>query len=74
MRDLRRYARQTNLRLVAGIVILVFTLGLGLIYAFYGPGGALTGLVCLAGAFVPVLLVWASLWAIDRFVRRVNRD
>jgi TM2 domain-containing membrane protein YozV len=74
MRDLRRYARQTNVRLVAGIIILVFTLGLGLIYSIYGAGGAITGLVCLAGAFVPVLLVWAFLWAIDRFVRRVNED
>lgn len=74
MRDLRRYARQTNLRLVAGIIVLVFTLGLGLIYVFYGAGGALTGLVCLAGAFVPVLLISAALWAIDRFVRRMNED
>ncbi|HUF37555.1 MAG TPA: hypothetical protein VMN57_03440 [Anaerolineales bacterium] len=74
MRDLRRYARETDLRLVAGLIFLVFFVGLGLIYIFYGPGGAVTGLVCLLSAFVPFLLITATLWALDRFVRHANRD
>ena len=74
MRDLRRYARKTNASLLAGIITLVFVVGLGLIYVFYGPGGAITGFVCLLAVFVPVLLIVGLLWAMDRFVARVNRD
>lgn len=74
MRDLRRYARQTNARLVAGALLLVFVVGLGLIYAFYGPGGALTGFLCLLAAVVPILLIAGILWAMERFVRNANED
>jgi hypothetical protein len=74
MRDLRRYARQTNARLLAGSFLLVFVVGLGLSYVFYGPGGALTGLACLLAAMLPVALIAGALWAMDRFVRRMNED
>jgi TM2 domain-containing membrane protein YozV len=74
MRDLRRYARQTNARLLAGLFALVFIVGLGLIYIFYGPGGAVTGLVCLLAALAPVLLIGLALWVMDRVVRRANED
>ena len=74
MRDLRKFARQTNLRLVAGGILLVFTVGLGMIYAFYGPRSAMLGLVCLVGALVPVLLVILFLWVIEKIVRKANQD
>ena len=74
MRDLRRYARQTNARMLAGLFALVFIVGLGLIYIFYGPGGAVTGLVCLLVALAPVLLIGLALWVMDRVVRRGNED
>ena len=74
VRDLRRYARQTDARLIAGIVVLLLTVGLGLIYIFYGPGGAITGLGCLLAFIVPVILIAALLWAMERFVKRMNGD
>lgn len=69
-RDLRQYARQTNLRLVLGFILLLFLVGDGLIYLFYGKGAALIGLLCLVGAMVPVALIVAALWAIDWIARR----
>ena len=37
-RDLRKYGRQTNIRLVAGALLLLFVIGDGLIYLIYGSG------------------------------------
>ncbi len=69
-RDLRHYARQTNLRLLIGFILVLFIIGDGLIYLFYGRGAALMGLVCLLGAVVPVGLIMLSLWIIDWVVKR----
>ena len=74
MRDLREYARKTNLRLVAGTMALVLTVGLGLIAVFYGPGGALTGLVCVLAMAAPVSLIVLFLWGLEQLVRRGRRD
>ena len=71
-RDLRAYARQTNVRLAAGAILLLFGVGLALIYLIYGPGAAVTGLLCLLGALVPIALILIALYGIDWIVRRVN--
>ena len=57
MRDLRKFARQTQNRLVIGLFLLVATVGVGLIYVLYGQNAALLGLLCLAGVTVPILLI-----------------
>ena len=57
MRDLRKFARQTQNRLVIGLFLLVATVGIGLIYVLYGQNAALLGLLCLAGVTVPILLI-----------------
>ena len=59
-------------RLVFGFLVLVFLVGDGLIYIFYGKGAALVGLVCLLGALIPVGLVVLFLWITDRLVK--NRE
>ena len=64
-RDLRHYARQTNIRILAGFILLLFIVGDGLIYLFFGQGAALMGLVCLLGGLSPILLILAALWVID---------
>ena len=74
MRDLRKYARQTNARLIGGGLLLLVLVGLGLIYGFYGPGGAVTGLVCILAGLAPVALIAAALWGLEKFVRRVNEE
>lgn len=57
-RDLRRYGKQTMIRLLFGGIVILFLVGDGLIYLFYGPEAALMGLICLAGGLAPLLLVW----------------
>ena len=53
-RDLRRYARQTNFRLIVGFILFLFIVGDGLIYLIFGRGAALMGLLCLVGVSVPL--------------------
>ncbi len=73
-RDLRRYTRQTRVRLLLGMFVLVFLVGEGLIYFFYGREAALMGLICLLGALVPVGLIIAALAVMDWIVKRANPD
>ncbi len=73
-RDLRKYARQTNIRLIIGGLLVLFIVGDGLIYLFYGPGAALTGLLCLLGGLVPIILIIFFLLLIDWVVKRANRE
>jgi hypothetical protein len=72
-RDLRQYARQTNVQLAVGAFLLVFVLGLGLIYLIYGPAAALSGLLCLLGSLVPIGLILLALYGIDWIVKRENK-
>jgi hypothetical protein len=74
IRDLRKYARQTGVRLTAGALLLLFIVGDGLIYLLYGAGPALMGLVCLLGGLVPVVLVILILILLDWITKRANPD
>lgn len=71
-RDLRAYARQTNVRLAIGAFVLLFMVGLGLIFVIYGPGAAGIGLLCLLGALVPIGLIFTFLYGIDWFLGRAR--
>lgn len=73
-RDLRRYSRETNVRLIAGGILLLFIIGDGLIYVVYGQNAALSGLVCLFVGFFPLVLIYLSLVAMGWIAGRVNRD
>ncbi len=57
MKDLREYSKQTNVRLILGAFILLFVVGVGLIWLFYGEGAAGLGLTCLIAAIFPVILI-----------------
>ena len=72
-RDLRRYARQTNTRLLAGGILILFLVGDGLIYLFYGPRAAVMGLLCLVAGLAPLLLIWLFLAGMEWIVKRANR-
>jgi hypothetical protein len=67
-RDLRKYTRNTQVRLIAGFLVLVFLVGDGLIYVFYGKGAALVGLVCILGALLPVGIIVLFLWITEKIV------
>ena len=73
-RDLRKYARQTNVRLGFGMVFLLFVVGIALIYYFYGKSAALLGLLCLAGALIPISLIAIALWVLEWIQKRANRS
>jgi hypothetical protein len=73
IRDLRRYAQQTHTRLFIGGILLLFLVGDGLIYIFYGRGAATLGFVCLLAGLAPILLIWLALTLLDWIVRRANR-
>ena len=68
-RDLRQYMKQTETRLIIGFLLLVFLVGDGLIFYFYGPGAGLMALVCPGGMLVPVLLVVFFLWIAEKVVK-----
>ncbi len=57
MRDLREYSRQTNVRLALGAFILLFIVGVGLIWLIYGGNAAGLALTCLLAALFPVILI-----------------
>jgi hypothetical protein len=71
-RDLRNYSRQTTTRLVIGGVLLLFLVGDGLIYFFYGQKAAVMGMVCLLLGLAPLVLVGLALWAIEWIARRTT--
>jgi hypothetical protein len=71
-RDLRNYSRQTTTRLVIGGVLLLFLVGDGLIYFFYGQKAAVMGMVCLLLGLAPLVLIGLALWAIEWIARRTT--
>ena len=74
MRDLRKYTRQTNIRLIAGALLLLFIVGNGLIYLIYGPSAALMGLLCIFAGLTPLVLVLFAILIMDWIAKRVDRD
>ncbi len=73
-RDLRKYANQTFVSLIVGALLVLFIVGDGLIYLFYGQGAALTGLLCLVGGMAPIVLIYLFFLLLDWVVKRANRE
>ena len=73
-RDLRKYMRDTNTRIVIGAILLLFIAGLGLIWLIYGFGAAVTGFLCILAAFMPIGLIFLVLFGMDWIVKRANPD
>ena len=72
--DLRRYNRQTNFRLIIGALIVIFVVGDGLIYLFYGFNAALTGLMCMGTGLIPIGLTILALELLGWLARKIDRD
>ncbi|MQC26675.1 MAG: hypothetical protein DWG76_04385 [Chloroflexi bacterium] len=68
--DLRRYAGQTNRRLLLGFFVILFLVGDGLIWWRYGWPAALTGVVCLLGGIALLALIAGLFWIMDILVKR----
>ena len=73
-RDLRRYSRQTNFRLILGGILLLYLVGDGLIYWIYGSGAALMGLLCLTAGLAPLLLIILILGVMEWIVKRADQE
>lgn len=73
-RDLRKYVKDTNARILIGAILLLFVVGIVLIWVVYGFGAAVTGFLCLLGALVPIALIFLALFGLDWIVKRANRD
>ncbi len=73
-RDLRRYHRQTTVRLIAGGLILLYIIGDGLIYLLYGKDAALTGLLCITLGLLPMVLIWLALQMVEWVVHRADQE
>ena len=71
-RDLRKYSKETNIRLALGAFLLLLVVGVGLIWAIYGQGAAGMGFVCLLAALAPVILILAVFLAIEWILRRAR--
>lgn len=71
-RDLRDYAKNTNVRLGAGAFVLFFVIGTALIYLIYGPGAAVFGLMCFLGGLIPIALIFLALFGIDWIVKHAR--
>ncbi|HJS20226.1 MAG TPA: hypothetical protein VJ785_15875 [Anaerolineales bacterium] len=71
-KDLRKYSRDTNIRLALGAFILLFIVGLGLIWIIYGEGAAGMGLVCLLAALFPIILILVIFLAIEWALKRAR--
>ena len=72
MKDLREYSKQTNVRLVLGAFILLFVVGVGLIWLIYGEGAAGLGFTCLLAAMFPVILILFVFIAIEWIVKHAR--
>ena len=72
MKDLREYSKQTGVRLVLGAFILLFVVGVGLIWVIYGGGAAGMGLTCLLAALFPVIIILSVFVAIDWILKRAR--
>ena len=72
-RNLRDYAKQTDRRLIIGALALLFLVGGGLIWYFYGAGGAGLGVVCLLAGLLPVALIIGIFFIMDWILKRAGR-
>jgi hypothetical protein len=72
MRDLRRYAKQTNARLAAGFILLLFLVGDGLVFYFFGSRAAVSGLICIFAGLSPVVLIWLVLKIVEWIARQAD--
>ncbi len=70
MRDLRKYAQQTLIRLVIGGLIVIVIVAEILIAIFYGREAAIAGAVCLAIGLMPLLLTWLFLVGLEWIVKK----
>jgi multisubunit Na+/H+ antiporter MnhB subunit len=72
VRDLREYSKQTNIRLALGAFLLLFVVGVGLIWLIYGGNAAGMAFTCLLAALFPVILILAIFLGIEWILKHAR--
>lgn len=72
-RDLRRYARATQFRLILGGLLILLVVGNGLIRWIYGASALRMSLLCSLAGLAPIILIVLWLWVMERIVERNRR-
>ena len=65
--DLRQYTRSQEGRLIIAFFLLLYIIGGGLIWFFYGLGGTLLAFLCMTGGLVTVGLLYGVMWVIGKW-------
>lgn len=72
--DLKNYMNQTKIRLIVGSILIIFVVGDGLIFLFWGKNAAIFGFICLLAGIIPVGLIIAILWIFEWVVKRAKQE
>jgi predicted membrane protein len=72
--DLRKYQRQTTIRLIIGGILLLYIVGGGLIYLIYGRNAALSGIFCLLLGMIPLAAIMLFFLVIEWIVKRYRDE
>jgi hypothetical protein len=72
LKDLREYARRTNIRLALGAFVLLFVVGVALIWMIYGGNAAGMAFTCLLAALFPVILIVGVFLAIEWILKHAG--
>lgn len=72
MTNLKKYDNQTITRLIIGGILIIFIIGDGLIYLFYGIEAAGMGLLCLGVGLLPMGLIILVILLMDWIVKRAK--
>ncbi|MCE1255302.1 MAG: hypothetical protein LWX83_17360 [Anaerolineae bacterium] len=72
--DPNKYARNTNLQLIIGGILILFIVGEGLIFFLLGPSAAVMGLLCIGAGFIPIVVIYLVFLLIDWIVKNARKE
>ena len=70
--DPKKYASQTRFRFILGVLLIILIIGPLIVNAIYGINAALSALLCMGGALIPVAVIFISLYLLDWVLKRRN--
>jgi len=70
LKDLRKYAKQTNFILLFGGILFIILVGEVLLLLFWGIDGAIGGIVCFLLGLFPILLIIGLIYLLEWIYKR----
>lgn len=71
-RDLRDYARRTEVQLGLGAIALFLIIGMGLIWLIYGGSAASLGMLCMGGGLAVVVIIYLVFLGIEWILKNAR--